>query len=227
MALLHRSEISPSKTEVITSWVESRSWFAGDAGAPLDKVAAFRFDDPDGRVGIETLLVRAGSGPVHQIPLTYRDAPLPGAEEALLGTMEHSVLGTRYVYDGLRDPASLAALATATLGGGVQADEFYELDGVRAYRDPSATVAGSGTAGSAVDAPAVSAIRSRDTGSVSVTSFDGVVVAVARVPGIAASELATALGEATADAPDVLSGTWDGHADPITLAVARASRPRQ
>ncbi|MEE3920756.1 hypothetical protein V2I01_28660 [Micromonospora sp. BRA006-A] len=34
-----------------------RQWFAGEAGAPVSRVAAYRFDDPAGEVGIETLLV--------------------------------------------------------------------------------------------------------------------------------------------------------------------------
>jgi hypothetical protein len=218
MALLHKSEITPPKTELIAPWVRTRPWFDGSPDAPLEKIAAFRLDDPEGRVGIEFLLVRAGSGPTLQIPVTYRDAPLAGAETALLGTMEHSVLGTRYVYDGLGDPALLAAIATAALTGGVQADEFYEIDGVRAFREPSAAVAGSGAAGSGVVAPSAASITTRDTGSISVSSFDGVVVAVARIPGVAASELASELGEGVG-AADVVRGTWDGHADPATLAA--------
>ena len=53
-----------------------------------------------------------------QAPLTYRDEPLDGAEDALITEMQHSVLGTRWVYDGLRDPqfsVMLAALGTLLL----------------------------------------------------------------------------------------------------------------
>ncbi len=62
-------------------------------------------------MGVETLLVRVGEGPVLQVPLTYRGAPLPGGESALVGTMEHSVLGPRWVYDGTGDPVYVATLA--------------------------------------------------------------------------------------------------------------------
>ncbi|TIH34851.1 maltokinase N-terminal cap-like domain-containing protein [Subtercola vilae] len=55
-------------------------------------------------MGIETVIVRAGGGPVMQIPVTYRSAPLGDAERWFIGTMQHSVLGTRWVYDGLGDP---------------------------------------------------------------------------------------------------------------------------
>ncbi|MFF4908404.1 hypothetical protein ACFY2T_26470 [Streptomyces sp. NPDC001260] len=47
----------------------------------------------------------SGPEPVaHHVPLTYRGAPLPGAEHALVGTMEHGVLGPRWAYDGCHDP---------------------------------------------------------------------------------------------------------------------------
>ena len=41
------------------------------------------------------------------MPVTYRDAPLPGADAWLIGTMDHSVLGKRWVYDGVGDPVYL------------------------------------------------------------------------------------------------------------------------
>ena len=57
-------------------------------------IGSYRFDDPDGRVGMETHLVTAG-GALMQVALTYRDEPLDGAEDALITEMQHSVLGTR------------------------------------------------------------------------------------------------------------------------------------
>ena len=38
------------------------------------------------------------------VPLTYRGAPLAGGEADLVGTTEHSALGTRWVYDAWRRP---------------------------------------------------------------------------------------------------------------------------
>src|SRR5262249_5100908 len=52
-----------------------------------------------------------------QVPLTYRDEPLAGADDALITEMEHSVLGTRWVYDGLRDPRFVIMLAAVTMTG--------------------------------------------------------------------------------------------------------------
>jgi hypothetical protein len=58
VAIFHRATITPTKAEVI---------------------GAYRFDDPPARVGMESHLVAAG-GTRYQIPLTYRDEPLDGAE---------------------------------------------------------------------------------------------------------------------------------------------------
>jgi hypothetical protein len=79
-------------------------------------IGSYRFDDPDGRVGMETHLVTAG-GALLQIPLTYRDEPLDGAEDALITEMQHSVLGTRWVYDGLHDPRFVVMLAAVAMTG--------------------------------------------------------------------------------------------------------------
>ena len=92
MALLHRADLTPTKLELLQAWLPTRSWYTGPAAPQLTKVGAFRFDDPAGAVGVETMLVRAGDGPVLQVPLTYRGAPLDGAERWLVGTTEHSVL---------------------------------------------------------------------------------------------------------------------------------------
>src|SRR4051794_16111111 len=149
MALLHRATVSPSKLELLTDWLPSRSWFP--AGLPLERVGSFRFDDPAGEVGGETLLVGTGDGTLLQVPLTYRNAPVDGLERHLVGTAEHSVLGRRWVYDGCADPVWAAALATAVLTGGTQAEELVETgDGDLAPRDPDVTVRGSGSAGAAV-----------------------------------------------------------------------------
>ncbi|WP_286345917.1 maltokinase N-terminal cap-like domain-containing protein [Frondihabitans sucicola] len=218
MALLHKSELTPSKTEILADWARAQPWFDGDPERDFDKVAAFRFDDPEGRVGIETLFVSAGAGPVLQVPLTYRDTALAGGEAWLLGTMEHSVLGTRFVYDALGDPAYLAAVANAALGGGVQADEFYEIDGARVPREPTAVAAGSGAAGSReVTAPDVAAVATRDDDGITVASAGDLRVALARVPGADAAALAAAAG--TGAEREVLSGSWQGHDEPMTLVV--------
>src|SRR6478752_5581587 len=114
MALLHDATITPGKVELIEAWLPGQSW-AG--GLPkLDRIGGFRIDDPAGEVGIEgILLADADRSVVVHVPLTYRGAPLEGAEDALLGTMEHSVLGRRWVYDGPHDPVYVDQLVDTIL----------------------------------------------------------------------------------------------------------------
>src|SRR6478609_8219607 len=123
MALLHNASLSPSKPDLLTGWVPGQPWFEGDRSTRVKIVGSFRFDDPEGRVGIETFLVQFGDGPTLQVPLTYRDAPLsgPDARESI-ATMEHSVLGRRWVYDAPDDPVYVATLTSVVLGGGTEAE---------------------------------------------------------------------------------------------------------
>ena len=134
MALFHRATITPTKAELIAEWAPTQPWgFAADV--PIDVIGSYRFDDPEGRVGMETHLVTAG-GVLLQIPLTYRDEPLDGAEEALIVEMQHSVLGTRWVYDGLRDPRFVVMLAGVAMTGQGEALGMAVYDG-RWYVAPS------------------------------------------------------------------------------------------
>jgi hypothetical protein len=134
MAIVHRATITPTKSELIADWAPSQPW-GPPADAPLEVIGAFRFDDPDGRVGMETHLVRYGNT-LLQIPLTYRDEPLDGADDALIVEMQHSVLGTRWVYDGLRDPRLVVMLAAVAMTGQGEALGMAEFDG-RWYIAPS------------------------------------------------------------------------------------------
>ncbi|WP_314246459.1 maltokinase N-terminal cap-like domain-containing protein [Streptomyces kutzneri] len=107
MAVIHRTTMSPGKLELLAGWLPLRPWYRGGTGGPrLSKAGGFRLDDPGGEVGIEFMVVTdtAGDGPVtYLVPLTYRGAPLKGAEEGLIGTSEHGVLGRRWIYDGTHD----------------------------------------------------------------------------------------------------------------------------
>jgi hypothetical protein len=126
MAVIHHTTLKPTKLELLASWLPSRPWYSGGAGEPeLTKAGGFRLDDPRGEVGIEFMVVTDTSGtrPAgYLVPLTYRGAPLDGAEHALLGTMEHGVLGRRWAYDGCHDPVLVAQLL-ALIEGRVQAQD--------------------------------------------------------------------------------------------------------
>jgi len=115
MAIFHRATITPTKAELMAEWAPTQPW-GWAPGVPLEVIGSYRFDDPDGRVGLETHLVTA-DGTLLQVPLTYRDEPLAGADDALIAEMQHSVLGTRWVYDGLRDPRFVVMLAAVAMTG--------------------------------------------------------------------------------------------------------------
>jgi hypothetical protein len=206
MALLHAAEIRPSKIELIRAWAPTQPWFEGD-DLGLEIIGAYRFDDPDGEVGIETFIVQAGDGPLFQIPVTYRAEPLAGAEEWLITTMEHSVLGDRWVYDACGDPVYAAELATTILGGGTQAVLEREQDGVRTTVEPSVHVIGSGTS---TDIGTVGLVDVRDADSSTL-----VVTSVAEV------EVLRVIGDSWALGGKTLTGTWAGRSEPVLLAVAR------
>ncbi len=131
MAVIHDTTLKPTKLELLTAWLPSRPWYQGGEGEPeLAKAGGFRLDDPQGAVGIEFLVATDTSGdrPVdYLLPMTYRGAPLEGAEHALIGTMEHGVLGRRWAYDGYQDPVLVAQLA-ALLAGRVQAQDQNDSD---------------------------------------------------------------------------------------------------
>ncbi|MFD9500165.1 1,4-alpha-glucan branching protein [Streptomyces sp. NPDC060035] len=131
MAVIHRTALEPTKLELLTSWLPSCPWYRGGAGEPeLAKSGGFRLDDPQGEVGIEFIVVTDASGShptTYLVPLTYRGTPLDGSEHALVGTMEHGVLGRRWAYDGCHDPVSVAQLF-ALIEGRAQAQDQNTSD---------------------------------------------------------------------------------------------------
>jgi hypothetical protein len=180
MALVHHATLSPSKQELIDAWLQKQSWTTGLG--PVSKLAEYRFDDPAGQVGVETILWRTAEGTVIQTPLTYRSAALAGAERHLVGTSDHSVLGKRWVYDGCGDPVWAAALAAAILTGGTQADMYFEQDGERLDVPPRMHVRGSGSPGASL--PDVTSIDSvTDEGTVTVVRAGDLTLALPRVVG--------------------------------------------
>ncbi|SCF61844.1 hypothetical protein GA0115256_10624 [Streptomyces sp. DconLS] len=120
MAVIHHTTLTPSKVELLTEWLPTRPWYRGGSGTPvLEKTGGFRLDDPEGEVGIEIMIATDITSPertAYLVPLSYRGAPLEGAEHALVGTMEHGVLGKRWAYDGMRDPVLVTELLRLVAG---------------------------------------------------------------------------------------------------------------
>jgi hypothetical protein len=150
VAILHRATITPTKLKLAAGWLD-RQGLGGQGDVAL--AGSYRFDDPAGEVGIEALLVRRG-GEVFHLAVTYRGAPLAGAEDHLVTTMEHSVLGRRWVYDAAGDPVALACYASALAGRQEQASlEVWDGDALVGQRPHTVTLTVEG------DGPAEGEVR--------------------------------------------------------------------
>jgi hypothetical protein len=213
VAILYRAQLIPSKMELLSAWVPPQSWCGTSADLhTLDAAGAYRFDDPEGEVGIETFLLRSADGQIFQVPLTYPSAAIDGAEATLVGTTQHSVLGERWVYDACGDPVYAQALASAILSGGTEADLEVVTDEGLERRETTTKVTGSGLPGSAV--PQVGQVTYWDEGLRTIVSSGVLELTVLRVIDVST---------AAADAPGglFLTGTWPGQSWPALLASAR------
>ncbi|HEX2782455.1 MAG TPA: hypothetical protein VHN36_02645 [Ilumatobacteraceae bacterium] len=207
MAIVHRATITPTKTELIAKWAPTQPW-GPPTDVPMEVIGAFRFDDPDARVGMETHLVRFGTT-LLQIPLTYRDEPLEGADDALIVEMQHSVLGTRWVYDGLRDPRLVVMLAAVAMTGQGEALGMAVYDG-RWYIAPSnVRIQGGGWTQEKV--PVDGFELGHDDATSTVFQNDRFELTVFRRP---APGPRPAIG---------LTATWNGQPNPVVLAQVRES----
>ncbi|GAA3844750.1 hypothetical protein GCM10022403_090830 [Streptomyces coacervatus] len=207
MAIIHRTTLKPTKVELLTTWLPTRAWYQGGPAAPeLTKAGGFRLDDPEGEVGIEFMVATDASGPApaaYLVPLTYRGAPLNGAEDALVGTMEHGVLGKRWAYDGCQDPVLRAELL-ALIEGRVQAmaqsiTDTPDHEVTRDYGGGSPTVKG----------PLTTATDT--TESTELHTADGKLLRVHRILRPAALPAEGVLGHVT--------GAWQATADTRARAV--------
>lgn len=206
MAIIYDAQLRPSKSELLAAWLPQQPWFDGDAAAMV-RLGAYRFDDPAGEVGIETHVVAVG-GATYQVPLTYRGAPLAGAEAFLITTMEHSVLGPRWVYDATADPVYVGELAAALLTGKPQAVEMIAVgDGVEIL---PVTVLLSCNKMLDVDLPELRC------------GVPSAAAGVTTIPcGSVTVEIFHVLDTAGADRLDhALTARWDGQAAPVRLASA-------
>ena len=207
MALYHVAELVPTKEQLITDWLRAQPW-GPPHDAELRFVGAFRFDDPLGEVGMETFVVEAG-GRRHLVPLTYRGAPLDGdgADGALITEMQHSALGTRWVYDGLRDPAYIVSLAATAMTGQGEAIGLVEREG-RWYIAPSKVrISGGGWGMERV--PVDRFELAADDGSTVTLRNDRFELIVHRLPQVG-------------ERPSIgLVATWDGQDEPVVVAEVR------
>ena len=128
MGIVYNTTMSPTKTELVTSWLVKQEFYTGQGSPKLYAIGGFRLEDPQCEVGIELSIFADHadtSDVIYHVPMTYRDAPLEGAEKSLIGTSEHAILGLRYVYDAAADPVFIAQ-AKALLAGNTVAQHRVE-----------------------------------------------------------------------------------------------------
>ncbi|NYI47527.1 hypothetical protein BJ993_004607 [Nocardioides aromaticivorans] len=186
MAVVHSSAtIRPTKQELLETVLDG----------PVEVVGAYRFDDPDGEVGVEGFLVRREDLLQHVL-FSYRGAILAEDGARLVSTMEHSELGPRWIYDGATDPVAVACVRRAILGEQAQAVlELWEDGRLVGTREPAvrlSAVAGDaagstagGTAGDAGDpAGVVHVLREPEeaaSGPALLATWDGGRAVIARL----------------------------------------------
>ena len=204
MAVHHPATIVPTKLELLQAWVPHQPWIGGADASTLIKLGSYRFDDPDGQVGMETHLLATADGQVLQVPLTYRGAPRAGADDSLITTMTHTTLGDRWIYDGCHDPVYVSALVATIVTGGREADLYAATERGLVLEPTTTHVRGSDSSGGvpALTAPVVS----RDGATTTIDA--GVRLTLPRVVDVAAAPGAAL----------TLSGTWPGQEVPCVLA---------
>lgn len=203
MAILHKATLTPSKPELIAAYLPTIAEFEIGDGE-IEHLGAYRFDDPVGNVGIEAHLVRVADGRTIHLPLTYRNDPLPGADAWKVGELEHSVLGTRHVYDAVADPVFVAELVRVIATGGTQVPLIVHLpDGTTLERDNVVFVKGSG---SAAEGPSVNVGAASREGTMTAISLGQASVMVRHAPRPGGGKGA------------FLAGTWPGSDQPSVLA---------
>lgn len=204
MAIVYKADLQPTKSELISDWLPRQPWLdTGDQ--ELAPVASFRFDDPAGEVGLETHLVAADTLIAH-VPLTYRDTPLTTANPGLLGTMHHSVLGTRWIYDAAWDPLYWTLLSGAILHGRPQADQ-YVVEGEEVHlMDEAVHLSASGSINAA--APEFDDVSPVTDGISTTVTADRLSVSITRRVG------------ALLQCDAALTATWPGQETPVQIATA-------
>jgi Maltokinase N-terminal cap domain len=205
MALFHRATITPTKEGLIAEWAPTQPW-GPPADVPIEMIGSYRFDDPDNRVGMEIFLITSGTT-LLQIPITYRDEPLDGADDAFIVEMEHSALGTRWVYDGLRDPRLVVMLAAVSMTGQGEALGMVEHNDHWYIAPSNVRIQGGGWTQERV--PVDGFEMEHDDETSVVLRNDRFELTVFRRPVVGPR-------------PSIgLTATWNGQPDPVVLAEVR------
>ncbi|UYQ78356.1 hypothetical protein OF385_04175 [Glutamicibacter sp. JL.03c] len=128
MGIVYNTSMSPSKDELVSAWLPQQDFYTGKGTPRLQHIGGFRLEDPEGKVGMELRIYADHSDTsdvVYHVPLTYREARLPGGDKHLIGTSEHAILGERFIYDAAGDPVFIAQ-ARQLLAGNTTAQHHSE-----------------------------------------------------------------------------------------------------
>jgi len=208
MALVHPgSTISPTKLEIVQSWLGEQDWFTDDSSAlKAGQRFTYRFQDPAGEVGVESVLATVGDR-VFQLPLTYRAAELDGGEPFFLTQMDHSALGRRWIYFGLGDPVLVTQFVSAIVSGCRSVGLEFEMDGQMHTADTAVRAWGTGSG--------------EPVGDVTIDDVDrGGPVTTVHTP-LGTLSVPHVLDNTMPDCDRELQGTWDGLEEDVTLATLR------
>lgn len=208
MSDIFKTTLEPSKEEIVAAWLPKQDWWGADA-SKTQIVTGYRFDDPAGEVGIQGLIVSGGDASVYHVPVTYRGAPLEGAEDFLMGTMEHGKLGKRWVYDAIGDALFQQELANIIAQGGTESKEFViDAEGNKTPRAPQSYIKGSGS----------KADTSPSMAGAQVTTEDGVSTALSREASLSILRRINSHAVFTAEV-ETLSCTWPEKPTPVVVAT--------
>src|SRR6476661_6502984 len=104
--------LTATLTDVLREWLPRQRWFpVKSAEFSLEQAGSLGLEDAAGQARLEVLLLavtaRAADGgqrtDVVQVPLSYREAPLTGGENALVGRAPEA--GMPWIYDAVHDPS--------------------------------------------------------------------------------------------------------------------------
>lgn len=156
-ALVYAAELNPGKPEI-----------AREHGGLQEIDGSYRLvDHRGGEVGVEALIGPDEAGRLVQLPVSYRSHQI--APDHALTSIQHSVLGRRFVTHALADPVAVRELIRTIVTGD---DGAAYSDGTVPYLD----IRGSGSSAAEIGDVQVTGItRERCTGTVQVdgteTSF--------------------------------------------------------
>lgn len=103
IAKIYKTQLNPTKTHIVNRLIGTG-----------DLYASWRLLDRGGEVGIESLVCLAAAGELYQIPLTYRARKI--SDDTTLLTLEHGVLGCRWVSPMTKDRVAIGELLDTVLG---------------------------------------------------------------------------------------------------------------